>query len=109
MKSTNLNAFLSRSNYISDVFWVQNPCIFVDFHDFDDFCSGPVQDFSQNDQVLERSYCVFAIFTRFQFSDPLWERSKSVFAKFIANVMWFSGFPAIFDEIHEFEHIFAAF
>ena len=87
MKSTNLNALLSRSNYIIAVFLVQNPCIFVVFHDFDDFCWGPVQDFSQNDSVLERSYWIFAIFTRFQFSDPLWERSKSVFAKFVANFM----------------------
>ena len=30
--------------------------MFVDFHDFDDFCWGPVQDFSQNDTILERSY-----------------------------------------------------
>ena len=55
MKSTNLNTVLSRSNYTIVVFLVQNQCIFVDFHDFDDFCSGPVQDFSQNDQVSERS------------------------------------------------------
>ena len=55
MKSTNLNVRLTRSNYSSAVFLVQNPCIFVDFHDFDNFCWGPVQDFSQNDSVLERS------------------------------------------------------
>ena len=55
MKSTNLNALLSRSNYIIAVFWVQIPWIFVDFHDFDDFCWGPVQHFSQNDSILERS------------------------------------------------------
>ena len=87
MKSTNLNALLSRSNYIIDVFLVQNPCIFIDFHGFDDFCWGPVQDFSQNDSVLERSYYVFAIFTCFQLSDPLWERSNSVLVKFVANFM----------------------
>ena len=55
MKSTNLNALLSRSNYNIAVFLVQNPCIFVDFHDFDDFCWGPVQEFSQNESFLERS------------------------------------------------------
>ena len=55
MKSTNLNALLSRSNYNIAVLLMQNPCIFVVFHDFDDFCWGPVQEFSQNDSVLERS------------------------------------------------------
>ena len=41
----------------------------MDFDDFDDFCKGPVQDFSQNITVLERSFSVFAIFTDFSFSE----------------------------------------
>ena len=87
MKSTNLNTTSTRSIYTLALFVVQPPCIFVDFHDFDDFCSGPVQDFSQNDLVLERSYYTFMLFTCFQLSDPLWERSRSVFAKCVANFM----------------------
>ena len=59
---------------------VSDPSIFVIFNDFDDFCKGPVQDFSQNDTFLERCFCVFAIFVEISHSGTVLERCFCIFA-----------------------------
>ena len=54
---------------------VPKPMIFGDFVDFGEFCWTPVQDFSQNEQVLERSFYSGANFVDFSLSEHVLERS----------------------------------
>ena len=68
------DALSTRSFYVFAILGVPDPSFFTIFDDFDDFCQGPVQDFSQNDSLLERSFYVFAIFVDFSLSGPVLER-----------------------------------
>ena len=54
---------------------VPKPVIFGDFVDFGEFCCTPVQDFSPNKPVLERSFYSGANFVDFSLSEHVLERS----------------------------------
>ena len=57
--------------------------IFGGFVDFGEFCWTPVQDFSQNEQVLERSFYSGVKFVDFSLSEHVLERSFYSGANFV--------------------------